>query len=270
MKKPDTIPEAPSVALFVTCLVDVMRPSIGFAAVTLLERAGCRVSVPEAQTCCGQPGYNAGAEKPARDIAKQVIEAFQGYDYVVAPSGSCAGMLAKHYPELFSDDETWSGRADDLADRVWELTSFLVDVMKFRPSGVNFDSTISYHDSCSGLRELGVKDQPRALLSAVDGAVIEESDLAESCCGFGGLFCVKYPDISTAMVDRKIGDATTGQADTVLGGDLGCLMNLAGRLSRRNLPTKVWHVAEVVAGMADTTPPITGAPTKVSDSGDAQ
>ncbi|MBT3331029.1 MAG: (Fe-S)-binding protein [Rhodospirillaceae bacterium] len=256
MTKPEQ--RSPSVALFVTCLVDVMRPSIAFAAVSLLERAGCQVSVPESQTCCGQPGYNAGHEKNARLIAQQVIETFEGYDYVVTPSGSCAGTLKKHYPEMFAGNAAWRGRAEDLSSRTWELTSFLTDQMNFTPSGVRFNHTVSYHDSCSGLRELGVKDQPRKLLAAVDGTEIAESDLAESCCGFGGLFCVKYPDISAAMVDHKIGDVMAGEADVVLGGDLGCLMNLAGRLTRKNLPTKVWHVAEVLAGMTDKIDPITG------------
>jgi L-lactate dehydrogenase complex protein LldE len=265
MNQPEHVKSPPSVALFVTCLVDVMRPNIGFATVTLLERAGCRVSVPDAQTCCGQPGYNSGDEKNARDIAKQMIEAFQGYDYVVAPSGSCAGMLKKHYPEMFDADPVWGERANDLSARTWELTSFLTDVMSYEPTGVQFEGTVSYHDSCSGLRELGVKEQPRQLLSAVDGVTIEESDLAESCCGFGGMFCVKYPDISVAMVDRKIGDMTAGAADTVLGGDLGCLMNVAGRLMRRNIPTKVWHVAEVLAGMTDSVDPITGPPDGTTD-----
>ncbi len=259
MKQPDQVPQSPSVALFVTCLVDVMRPSIGFAAVSLLERAGCQVFVPETQTCCGQPGYNAGDEKSARGIAEQVIEALQGYDYVVVPSGSCAGMIIKHYPDLFADDAAWRARAEDLSVRSWELTSFLVDVMKFRPVGITFDKVISYHDSCSGLRELGIKDQPRSLLAGVDGTKIEESDLAESCCGFGGLFCVKYPDISTAMVDRKIAEVSDGGADVILGGDLGCLMNIAGRLSRQGKSTNVWHVAEVVAGMADQSASICGS-----------
>ncbi|MBO6518803.1 MAG: (Fe-S)-binding protein [Rhodospirillales bacterium] len=240
----------PTVGLFATCLVDLMRPVVGFAAVKLLEDAGCRVDVPVAQTCCGQPAYNSGDKTDAQDIAKSVIETFEGFDYVVAPSGSCAGMIKDHYPEAFEDDTEWRPRAQALAAKTYELMSFLADVRGVTSTGAAFEGTVTYHDSCSGLRELGIKDQPRALLSTVSGLHISEGKETETCCGFGGLFCVKYPDISEKMVDAKVDDIVATGADTVLAGDLGCLMNIAGRLQRRGLSIKARHAAEVLAGMS--------------------
>ncbi len=239
------------VALFVTCLVDMFRPSVGFAAAKLLEDAGCRVVVPEAQTCCGQPAYNSGDRADAIDIARRVIEAFEGYDHVVVPSGSCGGMIAHHYPALFADDPAMQARAEKLASRTHELTSFLVDVLGIAPAPTRCDATVTYHDSCSGLRELGVKAQPRRLLAGVEGLKLVEMKGAEICCGFGGTFCVKYPDISNAMLDDKVADIAATGADTLLAGDMGCLLNMAGKLQREGRPVKVRHVAEVIAGMAD-------------------
>lgn len=238
------------VALFVTCLVDMFRPSVGFASAKLLEDAGCRVVVPETQTCCGQPAYNSGDRANAADIARNVIEAFEGYDYVVAPSGSCGGMISHHYPALFADDHAVQARAQSLASRTFELTSFLVDVLGVDRVTARCDATVTYHDSCSGLRELGVKAQPRQLLAGVEGLKLVELKGADICCGFGGTFCVKYPDISNAMLEDKIADITATGADTVLAGDLGCLLNMAGKLLRQGRPVKVRHVAEVLAGMA--------------------
>lgn len=260
MRTPSQETVAPHVALFVTCLVDLMRPATGFAAVKLLEDAGCRVSVPPLQTCCGQPAYNSGDQMAARDIAGQTIQALEGYDYVVAPSGSCAGMIKEHYPRLFSDTAGMARRAKDIADKTWELTSFLADVMNYRPSGTSFNRTVTYHDSCSGLRELGVKTQPRTLMDTVDGISLVEGEKAETCCGFGGLFCIKYPEISGAMVDKKLDDIVATGASAVLGGDLGCLMNIAGRAHRRGLKISAWHIAEVLAGMTDRAGPIGGDP----------
>ena len=239
------------VALFVTCLVDMFRPSVGFAAAKLLEDAGCRVVVPEAQTCCGQPAYNAGDRADAADIARRVIEAFEGYDYVVAPSGSCGGMISHHYPALFDGDPAMKARADRLAARTFELTSFLVGVLGVQTVTARCDATATYHDSCSGLRELGVKAQPRQLLAGVEGLELVEMTGAEICCGFGGTFCVKYPDISNAMLDDKVADVDATGADTLLAGDMGCLLNMAGKLQREGRAVKVRHVAEVLAGMAD-------------------
>ena len=246
----------PRVALFVTCLVDLYRPTVGFAAIRLIEQAGCMVEVPPVQTCCGQPAYNAGDRSTARDLARQVIDAFGGYDYVVAPSGSCAGMIAHHYPSLFEDDPQYRAKAEALAGRTHELVSFLRDVMGVTKVDARYDDNVTYHDSCSGLRELGVKAQPRALLASVEGLSLTEMADPEICCGFGGTFCVKYPDISTRMVSDKCNDIAATGAGTLLAGDLGCLLNMAGRLKREGNPVKVRHVAEVLAGMTRDVPPI--------------
>ncbi len=243
--------QSPHVGLFVTCLVDLMRPSVGFAAVKLLEEAGCAVTVPAAQTCCGQPAYNSGDDEDARAIARRVIAAFEGFDYVVAPSGSCAGTIKVHYPQLFAGDADMAGRAEDLARRTHELTSFLNDIMQVTDSAAEYQAKVTYHDTCSGLRELAIKTAPRALLGRVKGLELAESEDAETCCGFGGTFCVKYPDISGRMVDAKADDVIASGAGLLLGGDLGCLLNIAGRLKRRGAAVRVRHVAEVLAGMTD-------------------
>ena len=250
----------PRVALFVTCLVDLHRPSVGFAAIRLLEAAGCQVEVPRAQTCCGQPAYNSGDRATARELAAGLLDAFGGYDYVVVPSGSCGGMLRHHLPHLFEDDPNLRARADALGARTYELIGFLVDVMKMEtPPGRWTGGAVTYHDSCSGLREMGVKRQPRTLLEAA-GAPITEMAEPEICCGFGGTFCVKYPEISTRMVSDKTSGIVATGAGTVLAGDLGCLLNIAGRLSREGHAVAARHVAEVLAGMTDEVAPI-GAPT---------
>jgi len=237
------------VGLFVTCLVDLMRPSIGFAALTLLERAGCEVVVPSAQTCCGQPGYNSGDRAGARKLAEKLIAEFETCEYVVAPSGSCAGMVKAHYPELFSGDAAWGGRVAELAAKTYELTDFLVRVAKLDGLPGEYRGTITYHDSCSGLRELGVKSQPRALLGKVQGLALKEMDEAEACCGFGGTFAVKFGDVSTRIVDVKCDRIAAACADAVVLGDLGCMLNIEGRLRRRgDDTTQVLHVAEVLAG----------------------
>lgn len=247
----------PRVALFVTCLVDLYRPAVGFSAIKLLEDAGCQVEVPQAQTCCGQPAYNSGDRRTAEDIARQVIDAFSGYDFVVAPSGSCAAMISHHYPGLFGDkDPAWRARAERLAAKTHELTSFLTDVMGVREVTARHEGRVTYHDSCSGLRELGVKAQPRALLGSVAGLTLTEMADPEICCGFGGTFCVKYPDISTRMVTDKAADITATGATMLLAGDMGCLLNMAGRLRREGSPVQVRHVAEVLAGMTHEAPPI--------------
>jgi L-lactate dehydrogenase complex protein LldE len=247
------------VALFVTCLVDLFRPTVGFAAVKLLQEAGCTVEAPRAQTCCGQPAYNSGDRAAAKAIAVQVIEAFAGYDYVVVPSGSCAGMIRQHYPEAFADDPAILPRAQELASRTWELVSFLVDVCGVQAVAAQWPREATYHDACSGLRELGVRDQPRRLLASVEGLRLRELPGAEVCCGFGGMFCVKYPEISDKMVGDKADDIAATGAEAVLAGDLGCLLNIAGKLSRQGRPVEVRHVAEVLAGMTADVPPI-GAP----------
>ena len=236
------------VGLFVTCLVDLIRPSVGFAAVKLLEDAGCTVEVP-VQTCCGQPAYNSGDRATTREIAEAVIAAFEGYQYVVAPSGSCAGMIRVHFPELFAGDPNWLPRASALAAKTYELTSFLVDVLKVERVDVIYEGTATYHDACAGLRELGVRDQPRKLLASVAGLTLAEMRDADTCCGFGGTFCVKYPQISDAIVEKKAANVAATGAPMLLAGDLGCLMNMAGKLQRQGKKVAVRHVAEVLAGM---------------------
>jgi L-lactate dehydrogenase complex protein LldE len=240
----------------VTCLVDLFRPTIGFAAVKLLETAGCTVEAPRTQTCCGQPAYNSGDRDDAKAVARRVIEAFAGYDYVVAPSGSCAGMVKVHYPEMFADDPADLARAEDLAARTYELVSFLTDVRGFDKVAAVWPRSATYHDACSGLRELGVKDQPRRLLGSVEGLRLCEMPGAEVCCGFGGTFAVKYPDISDKMVGDKAAEIVATGADCLLAGDLGCLLNMAGKLSRMGRQVEVRHIAEVLAGMTDEVAPI--------------
>ncbi len=251
----------PRVGLFVTCLVDLFRPTVGFAAAKLLEQAGCDVVVPQSQTCCGQPAYNSGDRGNATKIARDVIAAFEGCDYVVAPSGSCAGMLSHHYPKLFGSEPAWAERARALARRTYELMAFLVDVRGVEAvRDVSYDGRVTYHDSCSGLRELKVKQQPRRLLDTVSGLDRTELPDAEVCCGFGGTFCVKYPEISERMVSDKTAQIIATGADTVLAGDLGCLLNMAGKLRRDGASIEVRHVAEILAGMTET--PAIGEPAK--------
>ena len=245
-----------NVALFVTCLVDLFRPSVGFAAVKLLEDAGCRVSVP-VQTCCGQPAYNAGDRPDARDLALQVLDAFEPFDYVVVPSGSCGGQIKKHYPELFAGEPDLARRADALAEKTYELVSFLTDVLGIERVDARFERAVTYHDSCSGLRELKIQEQPRKLLRSVQGLTIAEMPRSDVCCGFGGTFAVKYGEISNEIVERKTQDIAASGAPVLLAGDMGCLLNMAGKLSREGRAIEVRHVAEVLAGMTDT-PPIGG------------
>ncbi len=237
------------VALYVTCLVDLMRPSVAFASLRLLEAAGCEVIVPEGQTCCGQPAWSAGERALAVDLAQKAIAELEGYDHVVIPSGSCADQLRNVYPQLFADDPVWGPRARVLAERAYELTSFLVDVLKVSAVPNQFDGSVTYHDSCKGLRGLGIKRQPRDLLQRVKGLSLKEMSECEECCGFGGAFSVKFGDVSTKIVDRKCDSIAAAGADAVVGGDLGCLMNIEGRLRRRgDETTRVLHIAEVLAG----------------------
>ena len=248
------------VALFITCLVDLFRPTVGFASIKLLEEAGCEVVVPRQQTCCGQPAYNTGDRADTISIAKQVIAEFEDYDYIIAPSGSCAGMISKHYPALFSQDSNWLDRANRTSKKTYELVSFLTDIMGVDSVDSDFQGTVTYHDACSGLRELSIHDQPRRLLSSIDGLHLRELDDANVCCGFGGTFCVKYADISNRMVETKAEQVIATGADTLLAGDLGCLLNMAGKLQRDGVELNVRHVAEVLAGMADK--PAIGVPSK--------
>jgi L-lactate dehydrogenase complex protein LldE len=240
--------DAPRVALFVTCLADMFRPQIGFAAAKLLEQAGCKVAVP-LQSCCGQPAYNGGDSVAAAAVARNVIATFEPYDFVVAPSGSCAGMIRVHYPRVFQGDDAWSKRADELARKTHELFSFLVNVRGMTAVAAECHADVAYHDSCSSLREMGVKDEPRQLLSSVNGLNLCEIKEPQVCCGFGGFFSVKYPDVSARMADDKIADAVGTGAEMLVGGDLGCLLHLSGRMARRGEKLAVRHAAEVMAGM---------------------
>jgi L-lactate dehydrogenase complex protein LldE len=242
-------PHNPSVGLFATCLVDLFRPSVAFAAAKLLEAAGCRVAVPRAQTCCGQPAYNSGDKADARRLARRTIAAFRHFDYVVVPSGSCGGMIRTHYPEALADDRKWLPRALAFAAKTYELMAFLHDVMGVRSVPGKFDGIAAYHDSCSSLREMGVRAQPRALLGRVKGLALRELPGRDVCCGFGGAFCVKYPEISNHMVADKCREIAESGADTVLAGDLGCLMNIAGKLLRDGRAIRAYHAAEVLAGV---------------------
>ena len=239
------------VGLFVTCLVDLMRPQVGFAAVKLLEAAGCEVHMPAAQTCCGQPAWNAGDDGHAAALARAVIDAFEGFDHVVAPSGSCAGMLRNHYPDVLKNVPAYAARVRALAAKSHELISFLVHERGMDHVIARCEARACYHDSCSTLREMGVKAEPRTLLASVEGLTLEPLKDAEVCCGFGGLFSVKYPEISERMADDKIADAAGTGADTLIGPDLGCLLHLAGRMTRQGKAMRVRHVAEVLADMGE-------------------
>ena len=239
------------VGLLVTCLIDMFRPNAGFAAVKLLEEAGYEVEVPE-QGCCGQPNFNGGDSAGARVMALQMIETFADFDYVVVPSCSCAAMLSVHYPELFEADSAPAQAAEELASRTWELTSFLHDVVGLTELSAEFNGRVVVQDSCSGLRELGVQQQPRALFNKLTGLTELPLRNPEVCCGFGGTFCVKYPDISNRIADKKLADihALEEPVDALVSTDLGCLLHLSGKLHREGSPIRALHVAELLAGMA--------------------
>jgi L-lactate dehydrogenase complex protein LldE len=241
------------VGLYVTCLVDLMRPHIGFAAIKLLENAGADVVVPDAQTCCGQPGYNSGDLDATRQLARKLLDEFHDCDYVVVPSGSCAGMIRVHYPALFAEHAE-QAEVERLAARTYELTDFLVNIARLERIPGNFRGAVTYHDSCSGLRELGVKLQPRELLARMDGVELREMPEPETCCGFGGTFSVKYGDISSRMADNKCAQIEASGCDAIVAGDLGCLLNMEGRLRRRgDQRTRVLHIAEVLADRIEAT-----------------
>ena len=238
---------AKTVALFATCLVDLFQPDVGFAAVQLLKTAGYDVSVPE-QGCCGQPNFNSGDRDGARQIATGMIRQFAAYDYVVTPSGSCAAMVRCHYPTLFRGDPEATRAASELAKKTWELTSFLVDVAGLDAVEATLDASVTYHDACSGFHEMDIHEQPRQLLSSVSGLELREMEQPDACCGFGGLFCVKYPNVSNRIAESKIDTICATGADYVVAGDVGCLLQIEGKLHRLGeKKTKVVHVAEILA-----------------------
>lgn len=246
-------PERPRVALFVTCLADMARPSVGFAALKLLKQAGCNVSVPRAQTCCGQPAYNSGDVNRARQVTEPLLSMFDEVDYVVAPSGSCTHML-RSLPKLFVDAPAQFRKAESLAAKSFELIQFLADVMNVTEFDASYPVKVTYHDACTGKRKLGIEAEPRKMLAQVQGLELVETSDPEVCCGFGGTFCVKYPEVSGGMVERKCESFQATGADVLVGGDLGCLLNLSGRLKRSGRSLQVRHVAEVLAGTLDTPP----------------
>jgi L-lactate dehydrogenase complex protein LldE len=235
------------VSLFVTCLVDQVWPSVGTSAVEVLRRAGCEVDFDPRQTCCGQPAFNTGYRPEARQLAERFIETFEksGAEAIVAPSGSCTAMI-HHYADLF-DDHHWRERAEAVAAKTHEFSAFLVDVLGVEDVGAAFQGRVSWHDACHALRDLRVKDAPRALLRQVRGAELVEIPNAEACCGFGGTFSVKYPDISVAIVDPKVDSLEAAGVDAVVSGDVSCLMQIGGRLSRRGSKVRALHLAEVLA-----------------------
>ncbi|MGA0869288.1 MAG: (Fe-S)-binding protein [Planctomycetota bacterium] len=250
LASPEGLGEDPGVrvALFVTCLVDQIGPEVGMATVAVLERAGCEVVFEPGQTCCGQPAYNSGHRDHARRCAEAYIESFErsGCEVAVSPSGSCAAMV-HHFPRLFADDPAWRSRAEAMAHATHELSVFLVDVLGRVDLGASFVGRATWHDACHGLRELGIRDQPRQLLRAVRGLELVELGDAEACCGFGGTFAVKYPEVSVSITDRKCARIAATGADVVVSGDLSCLMQIGGRLSREGSPTRVLHLAEILA-----------------------
>jgi L-lactate dehydrogenase complex protein LldE len=236
------------ITLFVQCLVDNLYPQVGEALVALFDRLGVAVEIPLAQTCCGQPAYNSGYHKAARKAARHFIETFEAAETIVCPSGSCVDMVRRHYPALFAHDAAWRARAERVGEKTYEFSQFLVDLLGITALGARFDGTVTYHDSCHLNRCLGVAHQPRALIKAVRGARFVEMADSDRCCGFGGTFAVKYPEISTGMLEEKVDRILATGADVVVGCDLSCLMHIQGMLSRRRLPVRTMHIAELLAG----------------------
>ena len=241
--------ETKTVTLFIQCLVDGIYPEVGEAMVKIFRSLGFDLACPTKQTCCGQPAFNAGYRREARVAAKRFIEIFEAADTIVCPSGSCVTMVRHHYPELFDDDDSWLQRARQVAANTYELTEYLVDVMEVDDLGAHYDGKITYHDSCHLLRSLRIKDQPRRLLRKVSGADFVEMYDSDKCCGVGGSFSVKYADISAALVEDKVNNIIDSGADTVVGCDMGCLMNIQGMLSRKGSDIKTLHIAQILAGM---------------------
>ncbi len=237
----------PKVTLFIQCLVDAVRPRIAEAMVQVLRRLGLSLECPTTQTCCGQPAFNSGYRREARSVARRFMKIFEEAEVIVSPSGSCVHMVRHHYPDLFKDEPRWQKRAERIASRTYEFTEFLVDVLGVQDVGARFNGRITYHDSCHLLRGIGVKDQPRKLLSRVAGAELVEMKNSDYCCGFGGAFSVKYPEISTAMVKDKVDHIVNSGARAVVGCDTGCLLNISGAISRRGLPIETMHIAEMLA-----------------------
>ncbi|MBP2240254.1 L-lactate dehydrogenase complex protein LldE [Cytobacillus eiseniae] len=232
-------------SLFATCLVDMFQTNVGKSTVELLEKLGCEVVFPESQVCCGQPSYNSGYVRESKEAMKRMIETFADAEYIVSPSGSCAFMF-KEYPRIFEGDKVWEKRAKDIADKTFELTQFIVDILQVKDVGAAFEGKATYHASCHMTRLLGVKSPPMLLLNNVNGLTLTELPGKEQCCGFGGTFSVKMAEISEQMVDEKVRHVEETDADYLIGSDAGCLMNIAGRIQRKGMPIKVYHIAEVL------------------------
>jgi len=235
------------VALFVTCLVDQLWSNIGTSCVAVLRQVGCEVEFDDRQTCCGQPAFNTGYRDEARQVARRFIEIFEESkaDAIVSPSGSCTAMV-HHFPELFREDPLWFERAQTIAARTHEFSSFLIRVLKVEDVGASWQGKLTWHDACHGLRDLNIKTEPRKLIRNVRGAEFIEMENAESCCGFGGTFSVKYPEISVAILDQKIEAIERAGVQAVVSGDASCLMQIGGRLSRRRSKVEVMHLAELL------------------------
>jgi len=242
-----------SPALFIPCLVDGFAPEVGQAVFAVLRRLGIDPVYPQKQTCCGQPAFNSGYRKEARTAARHFIEVFEPYGRILCPSGSCVAMVRHHYAPLFDGDRIWRKRAQNVAARTFEFTEYLVDVLGVEDVGAGFSGRVTYHDSCHLLNSLGIADQPRRLLANVAGAEFTEMPDSDHCCGFGGSFSVKYPDISAALLEDKIKNILASGADTVVGCDMGCLMNIEGMLHRKHLPVRVMHIAQVLAAQETST-----------------
>jgi len=236
-----------TVQLFLTCILDTLYPEIGKSVVRVLKRAGVKVEFPQGQTCCGQPPFNAGLRAQTRPLAEHTIQVFEETSgAVVVPSGSCTAMLRHGYRELFASDPDWLSRAESLAERTFEFTEYLVDYLGVTDLGASFSGKLTYHSSCHLLRDIGVDRQPRALLSQVHDAEFVELPHSDECCGFGGVFSAEYPEISSAMLDRKIASIQTSGAPVVVSCDAGCMTNINGGLHRRGLPQRVLHIAEIL------------------------
>jgi len=237
----------PRVSLFVTCIIDQLFPRVGVAMCQVLKRLGYTLDFPEAQTCCGQPAFNTGYCEEARQVARHFLKVFRDADYVVIPSGSCTAMITRHYPELFAGEPRWREEAERLIPRLWEFSQFLLEVARVEDVGARYDGVVTFHDSCHGLRELGIKEGPRRLLSKVRGLTLREMDPPEECCGFGGTFAVKFPEISGGMGRTKLEAIRRTGAEAVVGIDSSCLLHLRGVLSRAGLTLRTLHLAEVLA-----------------------
>jgi L-lactate dehydrogenase complex protein LldE len=240
--------ENKTVTLFIQCLVDGIYPEVGEAMVHIFRKLGISVTCPTQQTCCGQPAFNSGYRREARIAAKRFIEIFETADTIVCPSGSCVTMVRNHYAELFKDDASLQQRARHVADKTYELTEYLVDILGVDDLGAQYGGKVTYHDSCHLLRSLRVREQPRRLLRKVSGAEFVELYDSDRCCGFGGSFSVKYADISAALAEDKVDKIIASGADTVVGCDMGCLMNIQGMLSRKGSDIKTLHIAQILAG----------------------